>query len=156
MALSGDGEKQKTFSLAWEGLFGASDVFSLDLTFALPVGLWFLSFACESAIGAVYALRKYDGALAFSLTPPDERRRFQLTVTDFPERNDPADAGAVYQIFVDRFRRGKDTPVREGMELVDNWYSRDVEYPAYPGAPMKNNRVWGGNLSGSLAISIVS
>lgn len=148
MALSGDGEKQKTFSLAWEGLFGASDVFSLDLTRALPVGLWFLSFACESAIGAVYALRKYDGALAFSLTPPDERRRFQLTVTDFPERNDPSDAGAVYQIFVDRFRRGKDTPVREGMELVDNWYSRDVEYPAYPGAPMKNNRVWGGNLSG--------
>ena len=147
-ATSGDGETRKTFSLTWEGLFGASDGFSLDLTGKLPVGLWFLSFGCETGIGCVWCHRQYDGALSFSRIPPDERRCFQLTVTDFPERNDPSDAGAVYQIFVDRFRRGKDTPIREGMELVDDWYSRDVEYPAYPGAPMKNNRVWGGNLAG--------
>ena len=147
-AISGDGETQKTFSLTWEGLFGASDLFSLDLTRKLPVGLWFLSFECQSAIGRVWVCRRRDGVLAFSTTPPDEHGAFQLTVTDFPERNDPSDAGAVYQIFVDRFRRGKETPIREGMEFVEHWYSHDVEYPAYPGAPMKNNRVWGGNLAG--------
>ena len=147
-ATSGDGEKQKTFSLTWEGLFGASDVFSLDLTGKLPIDLWFLSFSCETAIGSVYAVRRRDGGLSFSLIAPDERGTFQLTVTNFPKRNDPADGGAVYQIFVDRFRRGKETPIREGMEFVDDWYSQNVEYPAYPGAPMKNNRVWGGNLSG--------
>lgn len=147
-ALSGDGETEKTFSLTWEGLFGASDVFSLELAGKLPVDLWFLSFCCETTIGRVWGVRCSDGILAFSLNPPDERESFQLTVTDFPKRNDPSDAGAVYQIFVDRFRRGKETPIRKEMELVDDWYSRDVEYPAYPGAPMKNNRVWGGNLAG--------
>ena len=145
---SGDGENEKTLSLAWEGLFGASDRFKLDLSGILPVGLWFLSVYAETAIGRVWFKRRPDGILAFSKTPPTERETFQLTVTDFRARKDPTDAGAVYQIFVDRFRRGKNTPVPEGMEFVSDWNSRDVEYPAYPGAPMKNNRVWGGNLSG--------
>ena len=147
-AASGDGAIEKTFSLTWEGLFGASDAFSLVLTRALPVGLWFISLYADTMIGRVWFLRRPDGCLAFSLTPPAERESFQLTVTDYSERNDPSDGGIVYQIFVDRFRRGRQTPVRDGMELVSDWYSRDLEYPAYPGAPMKNNRVWGGNLSG--------
>ena len=145
---SGDGETNKTFSFTWEGLFGAFDAFSLDLTGKLSVGLWFVSCVAETAIGRVWAWRRPGGVLGFSLERPDERGSFQLTVTEFPARNDPADGGAVYQIFVDRFRRGKDTPIRFDMEPVDDWNSHDVEYPAYPGAPMKNNRVWGGNLSG--------
>ena len=147
-AASGDGEIKKTFSLTWEGLFGASDAFSLDLTGSLPVGLWFLSLYADTMIGRVWFLRRPGGRLAFSLTPQQEKETFQLTVTDFPERNDPSDGGTVYQIFVDRFRRERQTPVRDGMEFVPDWNSTDVEYPAYPGAPMKNNRVWGGNLSG--------
>ena len=148
VACSGDGQNEKTFSLSWEGLFGASDRYAVDLTGRLPVDLWFLSVFAETAIGRVWLLRRPGGTLAFSLTPPGEIESFQLTVTDFPKRKDPADGGAVYQIFVDRFNRGKETPVPEGMELVFDWNSHDVEYPLYPGAPMKNNRVWGGNLSG--------
>ena len=148
VASSGDGQNEKTFSLSWEGLFGACDLYSIDLTGLLPVDLWFLSVFADTAIGRVWFLRRPDGAIAFSLTPPGERETFQLTVTDFPKRKDPSDVGAVYQIFVDRFRRGKETPVPVGMELVSDWNSHDVEYPLYPGAPMKNNRVWGGNLSG--------
>lgn len=145
---SGDGTEEKTFSLTWEGLFGVCDRFSVELTGRLPVGLWFLSFFAETALGRVWFVRRHEGDLAFSLTPPTESDSFQLTVTDFPNVKRGNDSGAVYHIFIDRYRRGKNTPVPDGMELVENWYSHDVEYPAYPGAPMKNNRVWGGNLSG--------
>ena len=147
-ARSGDGRNEKTFSLLWEGLFGAFDLYSLDLSASLPVDLWFFSFSSATAIGTVWMHRRADGELGFSLNPPCERECFQLTVTD--ERSDirEGDTGAVYHIFIDRFRRGKDTPIPDGMEFVSDWDSHDVEYPDYPGAPMKNNRVWGGNLSG--------
>ena len=148
VACSGDGYNEKTFSLFWEGLFGASDLYSIDLTGLLPVDLWFFSVFADTAIGRVWLLRRQGGDLSFSVTPPREIETFQLTVTDYPKRSDPSDGGAVYQIFVDRFKRGKDTPVPDGMEFVSDWNCRDVEYPLYPGAPMKNNRVWGGNLSG--------
>lgn len=147
-ALSGDGSQEQTFSIDWEGLFGVSDLYRLDLTRKLPVGLWFLSVYAETGIGRVWFHRRGGGCLSFSDRAPSERESFQLTVCDFPETDRTDDAGAVYQIFVDRFRRGKSTPVPDGMELVSNWESRDLEYPAYPGAPMKNTRVWGGNLSG--------
>ena len=147
-ALSGDGSHETTFSLDWEGLFGASDLYQVDLTGKLPVGLWFLSVYAETGIGRVWFHRAGGGGLAFSERAPSERESFQLTVCDFPETDRTDDAGAVYHIFVDRYRRGKNTPVPDGMEFVSDWESRDLEYPAYPGAPMKNNRVWGGNLSG--------
>ena len=147
LARSGDGQTEKTFSLDWEGLFGASDRFSIDLTGKLPVGLWFLSSYADAGIGRVWFHRAPDGIVSFSNSEPGERESFQLTVTDFPKRK-TVDSGAVYHVFVDRFRRGKDTPVPDGMEFVSDWDSHDVEYPDYPGAPMKNNRVWGGNLSG--------
>ena len=148
VAASGDGQKEETFSLDWEGLFGASDAYALELTGKLPVGLWFLSLYAETAIGRVWMHRRPQGQLVFSLTPPAEGEAFQLTVTDFPRTVGENVRGAVYQVFIDRYRRGKDTPVPEGMEFVSDWNSHEVEYPAYPGAPMKNNRVWGGNLSG--------
>ncbi|MBO4284331.1 MAG: glycoside hydrolase family 13 protein [Clostridia bacterium] len=147
LARSGDGHTEKTFSLDWEGLFGSSDRFSIDLTGKLPVGLWFLSFYTESGIGKVWFHRASDGTVVFSKREPFEQESFQLTVTVFPKRKIASDGG-VYHVFVDRFRRGKDTPVPEGMEFVSDWDSHDLEYPDYPGAPMKNNRVWGGNLSG--------
>ena len=147
LARSGDGQKEKTFSLDWEGLFGASDRYSIDLTGKLPVGLWFLSFYAETGIGRVWFYRAPEGKIAFSGREPGERESFQLTVTDFPKRR-TNDFGGVYHVFIDRFRRGKETPVPDGMEFVPDWDSHDVEYPDYPGAPMKNNRVWGGNLSG--------
>ena len=147
LARSGDGQTEKTFLLGWEGLFGSFDRFSLDLTGKLPVGLWFLSFYAETGIGRVWFHRAPEGTVIFSKREPGERESFQLTVTDFPKRK-ATDGGGVYHVFIDRFRRGKNTPVPDGMEFVSDWDSHDVEYPDYPGAPMKNNRVWGGNLSG--------
>ena len=146
---SGYGTERLTFPLTWEGLFGVYDVYAVDLTDRVPAGLWFLNFSFATPIGLVYAQKKGVGKIGFSQEEPEETGKFQLTVYEKRKTApDWIDGGIIYQIFIDRFHRGKDTPIPAGMEFVSDWNSHDVEYPAYPGAPMKNNRVWGGNLSG--------
>ena len=56
--------------------------------------------------------------------------------------------GVMYQIFVDRFFRGGDAPPREDVEMAENWGAEISQYPAYPGAPLKNNLFYGGDLDG--------
>ncbi len=61
--------------------------------------------------------------------------------------------GVMYQIFTDRFFRGngekaKNIPVREDARLIEDWDGGAPEFPAYPGAPLKNNTFFGGTLWG--------
>ena len=59
-------------------------------------------------------------------------------------------AGAtMYHIFVDRFCRGKGpTPLRQGATLDPDWEGGIPQYAPYPGAPLANDRFFGGNLWG--------
>ncbi len=57
--------------------------------------------------------------------------------------------GVMYHIFVDRFCRGAGpVTLRQGSELDEDWEGGHVQYNAYPGAPLANNRFFGGNLWG--------
>ena len=57
--------------------------------------------------------------------------------------------GVMYHIFVDRFCRGRGpVTLRPGSELDEDWDGGHVQYNAYPGAPLANNRFFGGNLWG--------
>ncbi len=61
--------------------------------------------------------------------------------------------GVMYQIFTDRFFRGesddaKNIPIRGDARILDDWDDGVPEYPSYPGAPLKNNTFFGGNLWG--------
>ncbi len=61
--------------------------------------------------------------------------------------------GVMYQIFTDRFFRGecneaKNISLRQDAKICDDWDGGIPEYPAYPGAPIKNNTFFGGNLWG--------
>ena len=60
--------------------------------------------------------------------------------------------GVMYHVFVDRFCRGEGAvsyPVGErGSTLSDDWDHGIPQYPAYPGAPLKNDLFFGGNLWG--------
>ena len=82
------------------------------------------------------------------------RSKFRLVVSkeDYktPEK---FGRGVMYQIFTDRFFRGesqkaKNIPVREDAKICDDWDRGIPEYPPYPGAPLKNNTFFGGNLWG--------
>ena len=61
--------------------------------------------------------------------------------------------GVMYQIFTDRFFKGdsdeaKRIPVKDGAILNSDWENGVPQYAEYPGAPLKNNMFFGGNLYG--------
>ena len=56
--------------------------------------------------------------------------------------------GVMYQIFVDRFCRGGNAAPRSDVEMAESWDAEITQYPAYPGAPLKNNLFYGGDLDG--------
>ncbi len=57
--------------------------------------------------------------------------------------------GIMYHIFVDRFARGSfSAPHREDAEMNEDWENGIPEYGEYPGAFVKNNVFFGGNLVG--------
>ncbi len=56
--------------------------------------------------------------------------------------------GIIYHIFVDRFRTSGRCPVKEGEILDRDWDNGIPQYGAYPGADVKNNVFFGGDLYG--------
>ena len=61
--------------------------------------------------------------------------------------------GVMYQIFPDRFYKGdsdaaRSIKVRDDAVINDNWERGIPQYAEYPGAPLKNNMFFGGNLWG--------
>lgn len=57
--------------------------------------------------------------------------------------------GIMYHIFVDRFAKGSfSAPLREDAELNNDWENGIPQYGEYPGAFVKNNVFFGGNLVG--------
>lgn len=62
------------------------------------------------------------------------------------------DGGIMYQIFPDRFcDGGVKLPVREDAEFNPDWYDGIPQYGEYPGAFVKNNMFFGGNLYGIIS-----
>ncbi len=78
----------------------------------------------------------------------EECSRFQLSVYE-KGTNRPTgyEGGVMYQIFPDRFARGKGAPVKENA-VLEPWDEPISEYPAHPGDPIKNNHFYGGTLWG--------
>ncbi len=80
--------------------------------------------------------------------------RFRLLVSK-PGYDTPKEfgKGVMYQIFTDRFFRGesekaREIKVRDDAKLIEDWDGGVPEFPLYPGAPLKNNTFFGGNLWG--------
>ena len=83
---------------------------------------------------------------------PGSRFRLLIYEKDFttPEA---FGCGVMYQIFTDRFFRGesegaKSIKVKDGAILNMDWQKGIPQYAEYPGAPLKNNMFFGGNLWG--------
>ena len=80
--------------------------------------------------------------------------RFRLLVyeKDFATP-DKFGSGVMYQIFTDRFFKGesdaaKAISIKEGAIINPDWERGVPQYAEYPGAPLKNNMFFGGNLYG--------
>ena len=112
--------------------------------FKLPRGLYFLRPFCF-VFGQKILGRRCGEAFVFDASGD----MLQLTVSDFLY-DEPRKicGGIIYHIFVDRFRRGGTVSHKDYNVLVDGEWDVIPEYPAYPGAHLKNNTLYGGTLYG--------
>ena len=127
---------------------GDNDVFDLTLKAGeLDVGLYFFDLPVEG-IHTLIGGKLYNNKIIFK-RPGNATDKFQLTVFE-PTYNAPTRnlGGIIYHIFVDRFARSGEVKVRKDAVMVNDWYSEIPEFPAYPGAFLKNNTFFGGTLYG--------
>ena len=136
-----------TIDALWNDSSNEYDVYEAIVdTNALGVGLYFFMLELDTQCGIIYGHRSH-GDLVF--TESNKRDMlYQLSVSDFQygKCGDKL-GGIIYHVFIDRFNRGGDSVVKPGVVMDDDW--RNIpEYPAYPGAPLKNNHFYGGTLWG--------
>lgn len=134
----------------WTDYESIYDIYSVKLSFdVLGVGLFFYNIEIISVAGTIFGF-KYKNIIAFG-DSSHSLPSFQLSVSDFKYKA-PRDlyGGIIYHIFVDRFNRGKNekTSYKKTALYVDDWEAPLPEYPEYPGAEIKNNYFYGGNLWG--------
>ena len=98
-----------------------------------------------NAILELYAY-KIGSELAFCDSLPYDMPH--ITVSEFIYARPTRYGGIIYHVFVDRFSRGKKWEKREGSILYSDWNTPIEEFPPYPGAPLKNNTFYGGDLYG--------
>ncbi len=111
----------------------------------LPIGLYFYELSVISSDEELFATPTDGLKIRFST---DNKHRFQLSVSNFKYKAPQKSyGGIIYQIFVDRFARGGKIIKKEGGVYTES-FDLIPEYPKYPGAPLKNNSFWGGNLLG--------
>lgn len=140
-----------TYPLHWCDLCSAEDKWSCEVrTEDLAPGLYFIRPSFTGIAGSVNGIRESGVECRFSTD--SDAFTYQLTLSEFAyPAPDFMLGGMMYQIFVDRFCRGADTPVREDAVLYTDWENGTPEYPPYPGAPLENNTFFGGNLQGVTA-----
>ena len=145
--IDSDKNRLSPIDFVWSDIEFGYDVYQAILPLRnLGRGIYFLSICLQTICGEMFAEKK-NGILCFSKIKP--RASLQLTVSDFKYLPPNAQyGGIIYHIFIDRFYRGKNTPAKDGAHLVDNWYAPIPEYPEFPGAPLKNNYFYGGDLWG--------
>ena len=142
--------KTEELFLLWETFSEGYDIYSVTLS-ALSAGIYRYGFALQTAAGPAY-LRKGNEFDELSLEARDGiLYDFRFLVSEFSY--DPPDwiyGGIIYHIFVDRFYRGGNAPLREGAVLNEDWENGLPQFPEYPGAPLANNMFFGGDLDGIL------
>ena len=130
---------------------------------AIGIGLFFYYFKLESFV-TFYSGKNTNGKFGFFTSQPNYDSFFQLTVCKNKNNASLKKPEIIYHIFVDRFAKGGNVTQRENSRMIEDWSGELDEYPKYPGAYLKNNTFYGGNLYGitekldyllSLGISII-
>ena len=152
MRLAADGEDASDLPLAFAGVSGSTDRYTVTLSTAALCkdttdGLFYYEFLF---------LRGYDTLFTNSLNNMDftlsgtNAARFRLMVYQKGYRA-PAwfAGGTMYHIFLDRFCRGKgEVSLRKGAVLDEDWENGIPQYAQRAGEPLSNNVFFGGNLWG--------
>ena len=148
------GEEVRAISLAYDTDEGQMMRFSCTVTTEDLLGLYAYRITLATVYGTLLVtktggIRRDEITVCRPLMHAGDKQSFQLTVSRFAhEAPEWLYGSVIYHVFVDRFRRGAKTPVREDAILNPDWENGVPQYPPYPGAPLANNMFFGGNLQG--------
>lgn len=156
LRLCRDGEEDCDLPLSFCRSDNVSDVYCCTLDTAVlckddPSGLFYYEILLLRGNRTLFtdSVNNLDFELA-----EREGARFRLLVYE-KEFTTPESfgGGVMYQIFPDRFFRGESAEakairVKEGAVLNEDWETGIPQFAPYPGAPLKNNMFFGGNLYG--------
>jgi len=143
LRLSRDGEKDCDYP--FEALGGGEFSLSLDLS-RLGEGLYWYTVLFLRGEGTLFASSTDN--VHFRLLP-NEGSRFRLLVYEEDFTTPKWFHGAtMYQIYPDRFFSSGKSPRREDALYEEDWYAPISQYGAVPGADVKNNLFYGGDLFG--------
>jgi len=132
----------------WEVLSDGFDVYSVTLP-DLSAGIYRFGFSVKSAVGSAYLRRGSAFNELCAEQGAGEGYPFRFLVSEFLyDAPEWIYGGIIYHIFVDRFYRGGNAPLREGTIRNEDWENGIPQYPEYPGAPLANNMFFGGDLDG--------
>ena len=112
-------------------------------------GLFYYHVVADTAYGQLYSHGDDISEHAWFTDDGGYAAPYQLLIyRDSYATPDFLKKGVMYQIMVDRFYRGGNAPPRSDVEMAPSWDAEISQYPAYPGAPLKNNLFYGGDLDG--------
>ena len=134
-------------SCEWSGVKNECDIYEAVIdTNKIEVGLYFFMLELDSQSGRLYGYRAGENLIFSDVYKKDSL--YQLSISDFKYSEcEQKLGGIIYHVFVDRFNRGGKSVLKPGV-IVDNDWRVIPEFPAYPGAPLKNNHFYGGTLWG--------
>ncbi len=134
--------------LNWEDSESAYDIYSVRFDpQKFGPGLIFAALKVDSLLGELGA--ELCGTELIFKSSGSDIKSIQITVSDFEHKApEKFEGGIIYHIFVDRFAKSDKIPRNSEADYVDAWDAEIPEYPAYPGAPLKNTYLYGGDLYG--------
>ena len=156
-----DGEPEWDVSLSFSNTERGIDTYSAELDLSKGLYYWELLFVRGADTLFTNSINNKD----FTLSSHSESKFRALVYEDRSGAPEWFRGGVMYQIFPDRFAKGKTkVPLRDDAELEEDWYEGMPEYAPIPGGKIKNNRFFGGTLYGviekldylkSLGVSII-
>ena len=139
------------------------DQYEVDFATSGDEGLFYYTFVFPNGNGAYFTSPVNN--VDFELADIDDARFCLLIYKNDFKTPDWMKKGVMYQIFPDRFCRGKGSvKYREDSRIHEDWYNDTPEYGVRAGSFVKNNDFFGGNLWGiaekldylkSLGVSVI-
>ena len=154
-----------TKEMIWSEIVDTQDKYTVKIKpHELNIGIYRATFEIHCLYGKIYGYK--DGeTVIFRQYKSDFEPAHQITVSSFKyDAPEKLYGGIIYHVFVDRFFGAKKHACKEGSFYVKDWCDDIPEFPLYPGAPLKNNYFYGGDLDGitekldylvSLGVSII-
>ena len=138
-----DGEDSKDipFEIENEGNY----TLTLDMS-ELGIGLYYYSFIFLRGFDTLFSNTVNNVDIKISDKVGNDFR--MLVYSDDFTTPDWFKGGVMYHIFVDRFNKSGRSPLREDADNQDDWHAPISQYGVIPGAAVKNDLFYGGDLYG--------